>query len=97
MSHYVGNAAHSCQTLWGHEREGIYEGIRTLVERSLSANQSTLVFSEPATNRPQSTLEMPVPVPQNFQYDYVPGTKEDLDWADRESALFSVSSCKRTD
>ncbi|KAK8854537.1 hypothetical protein IAR55_003276 [Kwoniella newhampshirensis] len=25
---------------------------------------------------------MPVPVPQNFQYDYVPETKEDLDWAD---------------
>lgn len=73
------------------------EGRRTLVERSLSANQSTLVFSEPATNRPQSTLEMPVPVPQIFQYDYVPETKEDLDWADRESALFSFSSCKRTD
>ncbi|AFR96560.1 flavonol synthase [Cryptococcus neoformans C23] len=25
---------------------------------------------------------MPVPVPQIFQYDYVPETKEDLDWAD---------------
>lgn len=40
---------------------------------------------------------MPVPVPQIFQYDYVPETKEDLEWADRESALFSILSCGRTD
>lgn len=28
---------------------------------------------------------MPVPVPQLYQYDYVPETKEDLEWADRKS------------
>ncbi|WVR09331.1 hypothetical protein IAU60_006397 [Kwoniella sp. DSM 27419] len=42
---------------------------------------------------------MPIAVPETFKYDYVPETKEDLDWADLpkiDLALFSIPEGRQT-
>lgn len=54
-------------------------------------NYSATHYTHRAIRRHPATAKMPHALPQLFNYDHVPETKEDLDWADCESIGYPSS------